>query len=47
VWSVAHGLYRDRYRFEAGRWWFAARRYRSLARQGPETTILGLPEDLR
>jgi hypothetical protein len=47
VWSIAHGLYRDRYRFQDGCWWFAHRRYRSLARQGPETTILGLPDDVR
>jgi hypothetical protein len=46
-WSTAHGLYRDRYRKVDGRWWIAGRRYRSLARQGPATTILGLPDDLR
>jgi hypothetical protein len=47
AWSTAHGLYRDRYRQVDGRWQIAGRRYRSLARQGPETTILGLPDDLR
>jgi hypothetical protein len=46
-WSTAYGLYRDRYRWVDGRWWIAGRRYRSLARQGPQTTILGLPDDLR
>ena len=47
AWSTAHGLYRDRYRQVGGRWRFAGRRYRSLARQGPTTAILGLPDDLR
>jgi hypothetical protein len=40
-WSTAYGLYRDRYRRVDGRWWFAARRYRSLARSGPVPEVLG------
>ena len=31
-WSGAYGLYVDRYRRDGGRWRFAQRRYRSLAR---------------
>lgn len=31
-WSVAYGLYQDVYRRVDGRWWFAKRDYRSLAR---------------
>ncbi len=46
TWPNAHGVYEDRYRRVDGRWWFAARRYRSLARQGPDGVILGLPADL-
>jgi hypothetical protein len=40
-WSTAYGLYRDRYRRVDGRWWFADRRYRSLARNGPVPEVLG------
>ena len=40
-WSTAYGLYRDRYRRVDRRWWFADRRYRSLARTGPEAAVLG------
>ena len=42
-WQNAHGVYQDRYLRVDGRWWFAARRYRSLARTGPEGEVLGLP----
>lgn len=42
-WQNAHGIYADRYVRVDGRWWFAARRYRSLARSGPGGDILGLP----
>lgn len=31
-WSNAFGIYHDDYRREDGRWWFARRRYQSLAR---------------
>jgi hypothetical protein len=46
TWPIAHGLYQDRYRHEDGRWWFAHRSYRSLARMGPGGVVLGLPEGL-
>jgi len=42
-WQNAHGVYQDRYVRVDGRWWFADRHYRSLARTGPEGEILGLP----
>ncbi len=45
AWTEAHGLYRDRYRFHDGRWRFAERHYRSLARRGPGGVVLGLPDD--
>ena len=43
-WSTAHGLYRDTYRRVHDRWWFAERRYRSLARTGPDSTVLPFPD---
>ncbi len=45
-WSTAYGLYADRYRKVDGAWWFAERRYRSLARTGPNAGIFGVPADL-
>ncbi len=45
AWTEAHGLYRDRYVHDGDRWWFAERRYRSLARRGPGGLVLGLPPD--
>ncbi|MGN6474682.1 MAG: nuclear transport factor 2 family protein [Mycobacteriales bacterium] len=45
-WSTAYGLYSDRYRKVDGTWWFADRRYRSMARTGPNAGIFGLPADL-
>ena len=47
TWPIAHGLYQDRYRHVDGRWWFARRRYRSLARMGPGGVVLGLPGEAR
>ena len=44
AWSSAHGLYRDTYRRVDGRWWFARRHYRSLARTGPDSTVLEFPD---
>ncbi|CAN5493758.1 hypothetical protein BH10ACT1_BH10ACT1_34970 [soil metagenome] len=41
----AHGLYRDRYVRVDGRWWIAARRYRSMARF-PGGQVFPLPADL-
>ena len=46
TWQNAHGVYQDRYRHEDGRWWFAERHYRSMARTGPGGEVLGLPPDL-
>ena len=46
VWSTAYGLYQDVYRKVDGQWWFADRRYRSLARTGPQAGIFSLPADL-
>lgn len=45
-WHQAYGLYQDDYRRVDGRWRFAARRYRSLARTGPVPAVPGLPSDL-
>jgi SnoaL-like protein len=45
-WSTAYGVYQDRYRKVDGQWWFADRRYRSLARSGSNAGIFGLPLDL-
>ena len=44
-WSVIYGLYRDRYRVVDGRWWFAARRYTTLARTAPDFDVFGVPGD--
>lgn len=41
--STAFGLYQDDYRRARGRWWFARRDYRSLARTGRHE-VFGLPE---
>ena len=43
-WTTAYGLYRDRYRRVDGRWWFAGRRYRSLARTGEDGGVFGIPD---
>ena len=45
-WSTTYGLYQDRYRRADGRWFFADRRYRSLARTGPNAGAFGSPPDL-
>lgn len=42
-WTFAHGLYQDTFTRVDGRWWFATRRYRSMARTGPEAAVFGLP----
>ncbi len=39
----AFGVYHDEYRQERGRWWFAKRRYQSLARSGGE--VFPFPEE--
>jgi len=41
----AFGLYRDRYVRRDGRWWFAARRYRSMGRF-PPGDVFPLPTEL-
>lgn len=46
VWSTAYGLYQDTFVRLDGRWWFDERRYRSLARTGPDEAILGVPAGL-
>ena len=46
TWPNAHGVYRDRYTRVDGRWRITERWYRSLAREGPPSTVLGLPPDL-
>ena len=46
MWHNAYGVYSDRYRRIDGRWWFAGRRYRSMARTGPESVVLGVPAGL-
>ncbi len=45
TWQNAHGRYEDEYVRLDGRWRFAARSYRSMARTGPDGIILGLPAD--
>ena len=45
-WSTAYGLYRDSYRRIDGRWWFAHRRYRSLARTGNGGGVFPLPDPI-
>jgi hypothetical protein len=45
-WNTAYGLYQDRYQRVDGTWWFADRRYRSLARTGINTGVFGIPDGL-
>jgi hypothetical protein len=45
-WTTTYGLYQDRYRRVDGRWWFADRHYRSLARTGANGGVFGVPADL-
>ena len=42
-WTNAYGLYHDRYAFATNRWWFAERRYHSLARHGPDLDVFQFP----
>ena len=44
-WTTAYGLYHDRYTLDSGRWWFAERRYHSLARTGRDLDAFPLPSD--
>jgi hypothetical protein len=43
-WTNAFGLYHDRYRLDAGRWWFAERSYHSLARHAPDLDVFPFPQ---
>lgn len=43
--TTAFGLYHDRYVHQDGRWWFAQRRYHSLARHGGVLDVFPLPTD--
>jgi hypothetical protein len=43
--TEAFGLYHDRYVLDSGRWWFAERRYHSLARSGRDLDTFPLPVD--
>ena len=45
-WTTAYGCYQDRYERVGGRWWFAERHYRSMARTGREGAILRMPPGL-
>jgi hypothetical protein len=45
-WTTAYGLYQDTYRKVDGTWWFADRRYRSLARSGSTEGVFGVPGGL-
>ena len=47
VWEETHGMYEDDYQLVEGRWWFAERHYRSLARNASPSVVLGLPDTLR
>jgi hypothetical protein len=42
-WTNAFGLYHDRYALVSGRWWFAERRYHSLARTGRDLDAFSFP----
>lgn len=42
--SVAYGVYHDEYVRHEGRWWFAHRRYHSLARTAPDLTVFPFPD---
>ena len=43
--TTAFGLYHDRYALVDDRWWFAERRYHSLARHAGVLDVFGLPGD--
>lgn len=45
-WSTVYGVYHDRYVRHEGRWWFAQRRYSSLARTAPAMDVFAFPDRL-
>jgi hypothetical protein len=42
--SVAYGVYHDEYVRHEGRWWYARRRYHSLARTATDLTVFPFPD---
>jgi hypothetical protein len=42
--SVAYGVYHDDHVRVDGRWWFASRRYHSLARTAPDLAVFPFPD---
>jgi hypothetical protein len=45
-WSTVYGVYHDRFTRLDGRWWFAGRRYHSLARTSVEMDLFAFPVHL-
>ena len=44
-WTNAFGVYQDRYvRDDDDRWWYASRRYNSLARNAPDLAVFPFPD---
>ena len=43
-WTTVYGVYHDVHRRIDGRWWFAARRYHTLARTGRAMETFAFPE---
>jgi hypothetical protein len=44
-WTTVYGIYHDRYSFRSGRWWFAERRYHSLARRAHDLDTFPIPTE--
>ena len=42
-WTLAYGLYQDTFRRIDGKWWFAGRRYQSLARTARDFDVFPFP----
>ena len=42
-WTTSYGVYHDRFARIDARWWFAGRRYHSLARTPPDGGAFGFP----
>jgi hypothetical protein len=43
-WTLVYGLYQDEFRRIDGQWWFAGRRYQSLARTARDFDVFPMPE---